>query len=390
MDKIVSLCKRRVYFQSGESYGGTGSSWKYGLLNGPMINDFIEYWTAARLLLSGGNPYSPEQLLQAQQALGWTQPIPLFMWNPPWTLAFIFPIGWLDYGIGQSLWFVLHVLIVFVGAQLLWEIYRGDHQRSRYSWLSVLTFAPTYFVLLLGQISPLVLLGLIAFLCFAQRERWGYAGASLALAGIKPHLLYLLWLTLILWLLKEKQWRAGVGLLVAGITVAVTPLVWSVQIYGQYLQLLQDSQAVRPLGWATPSFGTVIAELFTIRGAWIRWMPSVAGVLWLLWYWSHKRETWEWCSQVPVVLLASVVTASFAWTFDYVVLMPALIQGAVWTSRTDINRRRLIVGMHVLISATAVVSKIFVKNDFWYFWLAPAYLLLYFYARPRFGRPCEN
>ena len=32
-----------------------------------MVNDFIEYWAAAKLLLSGGNPYSAEQLLQLQR-----------------------------------------------------------------------------------------------------------------------------------------------------------------------------------------------------------------------------------------------------------------------------------------------------------------------------------
>jgi len=38
-----------------------------------MINDFIEYWAAAKLLLSGGNPYSAEQLLQLQRTVGWSK-----------------------------------------------------------------------------------------------------------------------------------------------------------------------------------------------------------------------------------------------------------------------------------------------------------------------------
>lgn len=353
-----------------------------------MINDFIEYWTAAKLLLSGGNPYSPAELLQSQQALGWTQPVPLIMWNPPWTLTFTLPIGLLDYGSAQFAWFLLHALIIFVGAQVLWQIYGGNPQQSRYAWLSVLTFAPTYFVLLLGQIGPMILLGLIGFLFFAQKRAWSYAAASLALVSIKPHLLYLLWLALFLWMLNERQWRAGFGLLVAGIVVAFIPLLWNTEIYSQYLQLLRSGDALRPLDWATPSLGTTMAELLAIRAAWIRWLPSVAGGLWFLWYWSRHAANWDWVSELPLVLLVSIVTASFAWTFDHVVLVPAVVQCAMWVSKSKSRRWRwLVVSIHVLLTGVLLVSKIFVLNDFWYFWLAPTFLLFYLYVRQSVSVP---
>jgi hypothetical protein len=53
-----------------------------------MINDFIEYWAAAKLLLSGGNPYSAAQLLQLQRTVGWSKNEALLMWNPLGTLFF--------------------------------------------------------------------------------------------------------------------------------------------------------------------------------------------------------------------------------------------------------------------------------------------------------------
>lgn len=350
-------------------------------LHEPMINDFIEYWSATRLLLAGGNPYSPAELLRAQQAAGWQQTEPLFMWNPPWTFSFILPIGWLDYASAQFLWFLLHALIVFIGARALWRIYGGESRRSRYAWISVLSFAPVHFVLLLGQIGPVILLGLIGFLHFAQRKAWTLAGASLSLVAIKPHLLYLLWLAWILWVVKERDWRAGAGALVAGALAAAMPLGWNTAVYGQYLQLIHNSEALRPFDWATPSLGTAIAAWFAVRGAWIRWLPSGAGIVWFLWYWSRRRESWDWIAELPLVLLASVVTASFAWTFDYVVLVPALVQGAVWTSAADRGWQRRIAAIHVFITLAAVGSKILVRNDFWYFWLAPAYLCFYCYLR---------
>jgi len=50
------------------------------------VRDFVEYWSASRLLLNGGNPYAPDELLQLQRSVGWGSGTALIMWNPPWTL----------------------------------------------------------------------------------------------------------------------------------------------------------------------------------------------------------------------------------------------------------------------------------------------------------------
>jgi hypothetical protein len=346
-----------------------------------MINDFIEYWTAAKLLLSGGNPYSPVELLQSQQAIGWIQPVPLIMWNPPWTFAFTLPIGLLDYGNAQFAWFLVHALIIFVGAQVLWQVY-GGQERSRYAWLSVLTFTPTYFVLLLGQIGPLILLGLIAFLFFVKKKTWGYAGASMALVSIKPHLLYLVWLALFLWMLSQRQWRLGLGVLISGLVAVIMPLFWNTAVYSQYLALMNNGDVPRPVDWATPSLGTALGEVLAIHAMWIRWLPTVTGALWFLCYWLRHGTMWDWVFELPLILLVSVVTASFVWTFDHVVLVPALIQCAVWVSMNENRRQRwLVIAMHMLLNSMLLVSKIFILNDFWYFWLAPTFLFFYLYVR---------
>jgi glycosyl transferase family 87 len=351
-----------------------------------MINDFIEYWVAAKLLVSGGNPYSPAELLAEQRALGWQQPEPLMMWNPPWTLSFTLPFGLFDYQAAQFAWFLSHTLIIFVGAQWLWKMYGGDPRKSRYAVICVLSFAPTYFVLLLGQIGPLMLLGLVAFLAAVKKKAWVLAGASLTIVAIKPHLLYLLWLASFLWAVKNAKWKLLVGFMLAGVSVASLPFLLDRQIYWQYSELLATGVVIRPLDWATPSLGTALAELFAIPGAWIRWLPSVGGIIWFLWYWSRHAATWNWLAELPVLILVSVVTASFAWTFDYVVLLPAAIQAAVWTSRSeDRLARALLIVTHIGLGGILLASKVFVVNDFWYFWLAPTLLLFYLTARAMVG-----
>ncbi len=351
-----------------------------------MINDFVEYWAAARLFLGGGNPYSPEGLLKLQQSAGSTQTMPLVMWNPPWTLTFIWPIGLVGHEAGQFLWFLLHTLILLLGAQGLWRIYGGDAGKSRNAWLAVLTFAPAYFVLFLGQIGPVMLLGLIGFLFAIKKSRSSFTAAIL-LVLLKPHLLYLLWLVLVLWIVKERRWRLTFGLALSGVAAAALPLVFNPAIYFQYLQLFSQGSIVRPLEWATPSLANLLSEIFHLRSLWLSSLPMLAGAFWCLRYWRRYSDGWDWIDRLPLILLVSVATTSFLWTFDLVVLLPAVIQGAVWlTEHPPSGRRQMILAGYLALNALLLAGKVFVRDDFWYFWAAPAFLALYTILRVTINR----
>ena len=56
-------------------------------------DDFIEYWAAAKLTLDGENPYDPALLLPLQLANGRATDEAVMMWNPPWSLAVVLPLG---------------------------------------------------------------------------------------------------------------------------------------------------------------------------------------------------------------------------------------------------------------------------------------------------------
>jgi len=141
---------------------------------------------------------------------------------------------------------------------------------------------------------------------------------------------------------------------------------------------------VRPQEWATPSLGTVLGAIFGIRDMWIRWLPGIAGGLWLLWHWRSHAESWDWPERLPLLLLVSVATASFVWTFDLVVLLPALVQGAVWlTNRHAYRRHKVLLIIYLSINAILLVGKLYVRNDLWYFWAAPAFLVFYLSLRAK-------
>lgn len=342
-----------------------------------MTTDFIEYWSAAKLLLNHGNAYSPVELLTVQRAAGWTDPSALLMWNPPWTLALLAPLGLLDYDTAQLLWFLIHALILFLGAQLLWPLYAPGPALTRRAWIALFSFAPIYLVLLLGQIAPLILAGVIGFLVAVRRGAWFSAGAWLAIATIKPHLLYLFWLALAVWTWRERNWRFGAGLLLTFATMAALPLIFDGQVYARYLALMADTSVVQAQQWATPTLGMVANVLHGGQQDWLRWLPAPIAAVWFTGYWTMPRSRWDWPQQFPFIALVSVACAPFAWTFDYVVLLPALVQCVATQDRLRVWPAF----WYFLFCIATLAGKVWVRNDFWYFWLAPGFLVLYVWWR---------
>jgi hypothetical protein len=53
--------------------------YRYGLTG---TGDWVEYWSAARLLWSGQDPYDPDSRLRIQRSVGSELPGPILMRNP--------------------------------------------------------------------------------------------------------------------------------------------------------------------------------------------------------------------------------------------------------------------------------------------------------------------
>ena len=342
------------------------------------VRDFVEYWAASRLLLTGKNPYGPQELFELQRSVGWSDSIPLLMWNPPWTLSFTLPFGLASFDVAQLLWLLFNTFIVVFCAKQLWLIYGGPPTAYRKAWLVVLTFAPAYLVLLLGQIGPLILLGLVGFLHCARNKFWIWAGAFTILVFIKPHLLYLFWLALILWTIVKRQWSLMIGIIVSGFIAATIPLLFRPSVYTDYMQLNTIKNLPTPYDWQTPTIGGAARLLFGGEKIWLQFVPCFIGIVWLLFHWHKSKNQWEWTEQLPGLIVASLATSPFAWSFDYIVLLPAIIQVASWLSRQGVLWRESPVVMLYGVIMTLYLLLFFVSpNDFWRFWLGPAFVVAY-------------
>ena len=337
--------------------------------------DFFEYWAAGRLLLLGNNPYSPDQLLNMQLSAGFAKEKPIIMYNPPWALTFILPFCWQNYFHGKFLWLFFNFALVLFCSDLAWRLYGGSYQHRAWALILAFTFIPTLFMINMGQIVPMILLGVVGFLYLAKQRRYGLIGIPAVLIAIKPHTLYLFWIALLVWTLDRRYWWVIGSCAASFLAAMIIPLTFSVNILNQNIGCLRNHS---PFYWATPSGGTALRLIFGVEKLWLPFLPALLGVAWFLIYYSRNRKTWEWNQHVPLVLLVSVMTAPFAWTWDYPVLLPVIMQVAVALFHGK-KRRIATAGIlfYFAINGVALILHVLLPADHLFFWMVPALLASY-------------
>src|SRR5689334_20408564 len=90
-------------------------------LNSPAVPrpiDFLQVWAAGRLHLAGENPYDPVRMLELQRANRLPDDRASMMWNPPWALALVMPLGALPINAAQVVWLAI-LFASLVGSALL-------------------------------------------------------------------------------------------------------------------------------------------------------------------------------------------------------------------------------------------------------------------------------
>ena len=111
-------------------------------------------------------------------------------------------------------------------------------------------------------------------------------------------------------------------------------------------------------------------------------LPTLLAAVWILFYWWRQRADWQWSERLPLVLLVSLTTSAYTWTFDQVVFLPALIQGASWLGHQRLPWYRSVAALlYIAIDLAHFALRFFVAEELWYFWLAPSLLIAYLVYR---------
>jgi Glycosyltransferase family 87 len=346
------------------------------------VNDLVEYWAAAHLFLHGGDPYAGEAVLSWERQAGFTRPAPLIMRNPPWIMPVILIFGLLPFAAAQQIWFGLSLIAVLVSARWLWKLYSEEGQSLWIAWLVTGLFLPVAVSIAIGQISPLVLLGITGFLHSEKHDRLIWAGVFLFLVALKPHLVFLLWIALLLWSLRTRSARtlaafATVAAVASAIALAIDP-----SIFAQYFNFFRRDQL---LAEVTPTLsgmlGAAIGHSYFLRS-----LPELLALAWFLFYWRRIRVRWDWRWELPLLLIVSLLTISYGWFFDQIILLPCAFQAAAWLARSSRLVSVILAALYLVTNAAVLALITMHRTTFWYVWTVPAWFALYAFIRAKYGR----
>lgn len=355
------------------------------VLTRPMyipIDDFVRHWAAGRLFSTGGNPYSPSEIQVFQdQASGAEAKAPVITPNyiPPWTMPLLALFGLMDYPVSRLAWLLFNVAVLLLSAEFLWKLYGGPTRYKWIAWVVCFSFGSSISALGKGQTSCLILLGIAGFLYFTEFKPNGWiAGAFAVLITIKPQLFYLFWPIFLFWIIWFRRFKEFLGF---GITIAVLSgfsLFFDVNIFKEYIQALIYSP---PNMFATPTIGGYLRYfIFGVDQFWPQFIPVLIGLVWCGLYLSQHYSTWSWLKDIPQLLFASILTSSYCWTYDQVVLVVPVMQAWTWLlSSKGSWKGKILIAVHFLISFFDLILHRY-WDDFWFIWYAPAVLVWYLAA----------
>ena len=296
------------------------------------LDDFVEYWAAGTLALAGGNPYDPAAMLQEQRTAGWTAPSAVMMYNPPWTLPLASLFSLMPFSVARSVWLPLQLLIVLWCAIRLWIIYGGEHGLALRAAGVALLWMPTIVALRMGQVSPLILLGLVGFLWSVSRKRDFAAGAFLSLTTVKPQLVALVWVAVVLAVIGERRWRMLAGTVVSFSGISIATWLLHPDAFAQDAHLMTSSRPT--YAFESPNVATVLRLAVGGSSDWPQYLPTALGAALVALMWWRRREDWNWTQEVRwLVILSCLATSYGGWPFDLVVLVVPIVAEAARLAR---------------------------------------------------------
>ncbi len=292
------------------------------LLREPFfMQDFSGYWTAFQLFKQQLNPYDANLLMLAQQGYLPSGQIPFYVWYSPYFFILSAPMLCLSYFQAKVVWFLAQVACAIFSIKLCWK-YFGISQLSRKEWLLGMFFMPVYNSLFLGQLGGFLILSTVAFFYFLKIKKDWMAGLCFSILLLKPHLLWLLYPILGVWIVTHRRWTVPVATLGWMGLFGVAVLMFHPSILQLWLQAYHQPPANY---WATPTLSYVIRMALSHYSGtipfWPLWaVPAFTFVGYGVYLWKRRCPI-VWENDLPGLICLSLLTSSYGWIADQSLLI---------------------------------------------------------------------
>jgi len=286
--------------------------------------DFVEYYSAATVFASGGDPYDGAQLLPVQRDITGDPAlkIAVSLWTPPYTLAIYAPFALMPFHTAHFVWLIVQTILLATSVELIGRRYGGPHIAMWLAQLIAFGFSPFFWNLHFGQNTGFIVLGLAGFLWF-RPTRPMLAGAFAALTAIKPHLLAVFGVLLI-W---DAWTRDGRRALLGGIALLALGSLFALSVQPHIFEWFVDAlrrpavPETTPLAdWHVPLLSYEFRRAVDPNRFWLQFVPlGIAVIAVIAWQWKRRID---WPMALPCAVVLSCLVAPYGgWIFDLTVLI---------------------------------------------------------------------
>jgi hypothetical protein len=340
--------------------------------------DFVEYWSAAKVLADGGNPYDGSQLLVVQKAVDpEVKDKAVSLWTPPWTLPLYLPFGFLSFAVAHKVWLIVQLVCMGMAVEMLCRSLRFA---SRLNHLAFALFSPVFWNLHFGQNTAFILLGLAGFLRFRD-SRPLIAGMFVALTAIKPHLLAPFGVLLIAEAIRpagRKVLISGIGILIVGSVIAIA---FDPGIFAEFAEAVLKPSTPETVGlrdWQVPLASYHLRQAVNPHWFWVQFLPCLTACLAASAWYAYRWKNWDWNDELPRIVVISMLAAPYgAWIFDLTLLLVPLNAGATMVLRSNAFLWKIVffAGMLIVSACGLMIGSL---QAAW--WFTPAFAVVYLLA----------
>jgi glycosyl transferase family 87 len=344
--------------------------------------DSLSYWAAGKLLLHGQNPYSHVDVLALEQDQGYAFDKPLILRTPPWSLWIVLPLGLLSSYWAWVLWLAVLLACLIISMRICWRLYGNGPRPPTIFILIGYLFAPVAGCLLAGQLGLVLLLAFVLFLKTERKSEF-LAGVVLVILFAKPHVSALFWPILAIWIIQRKKWLVASGFITALVIATVIAAAFDPRVFLNYREMLSQSSIQHEF---IPALSGVVRLIFFRNVFWIQFVPMVIAFGWSLLYFYRNQQNWEWPVHGPALLVISILATPYAWMTDEAILLPAILQGALWVYSSRSNLKLTSQIMVVIFAALDVLLLLILRAKIpfatgIYFWSSLLWAGWYWYAK---------
>jgi Glycosyltransferase family 87 len=327
-------------------------------------SNFLKFWVAGHMILTGQNPYDSAQWYNEHIKLGATQvPDKIFLYPFP-QAYFLVPLALIPIAESFIIWGIISQAILAATCfVLLNQFAKAERYRLFYPLVVfLLFFGPIYLSLQVGSIGTIALAVLMVAILLLERKKPLLAGIVLSVLILKPSQGLPILFLAGCWFLFKQDWKIITGMGAGGLILLLSGLI----IEPHWIQeFLNNSQAVsdRTLGLQSNIYSFAYLSCnknincMRIAGT-IGLIFSLGLGVYYLWLNRERLSTWE---AINIIVPLGFVSTIYLWSYDqllYIFPIVWITVELVKTTKSYLVAFIFLIGLDILsFSALAVQAE---------------------------------